>query len=50
MFLSPSSLAQILVLTIGIYLVLSFLRTTRGSVLIRGLAVASIVIMAGLRS
>lgn len=48
MSLSASSVIQILVLTTGIYLLMSFLRTTRGSVLIRGLAVASLVVIVGL--
>ena len=43
-----ASALQILILTVGIYLVLGFLRTTRGGGLLRGLVVAILVVVAGL--
>lgn len=46
--LDAKTIVQILVLTVGIHVVLSFLRETRGSGLIRGVAVALIVIFGGL--
>lgn len=49
MFLTaPTTIAQVLILAIGIYLLLSFLRTTRGSGLVRGLGLALIVGVYGL--
>ncbi|MEM9379398.1 MAG: diadenylate cyclase [Planctomycetota bacterium] len=48
MSFDPKTIVQILVLTVGIHVVLSFLRTTRGSGLIRGVAVAMVVIFGGL--
>ena len=41
--LSPKVLLQILILTFGIYLLLSFLRTTRGSGLVSGVSLILIV-------
>ncbi|MEM1447967.1 MAG: diadenylate cyclase [Planctomycetota bacterium] len=48
MSLDPKTIVQILVLTVGIHVALSFLRTTRGSGLIRGVAIAMFVIFGGL--
>lgn len=48
MQLTPAAILQILILTVGIYLVLGFLRTTRGGGLLRGLVVAILVVVAGL--
>ena len=48
MFLDPKTIAQIVVLTIGAHIVLSFLRTTRGSGLIRGVLIALVVIFGAL--
>ena len=41
--LSPKALLQVLILTFGIYLLLSFLRTTRGSGLVSGVSLILIV-------
>ncbi|MEM6672714.1 MAG: diadenylate cyclase [Planctomycetota bacterium] len=46
--LDPKTIVQVLILTMGIHVVLSFLRTTRGSGLIRGVAIALFVIFGGL--
>jgi len=46
--LDPKTIVQILILTVGIHVVLSFLRTTRGSGLIRGVGVALLVVFGGL--
>jgi diadenylate cyclase len=43
-----SSILQILILSFGIYLVLGFLRTTRGTGLVRGLAVTALLAVVGL--
>ena len=40
---NTTSLLQILILTTGIYVVLGFLRTTRGSGLVKGLGVTLLV-------
>lgn len=48
MNLSPVTVLQVAILTAGIYAVLSFLRTTRGSGLVRGLTVTFVVGMIGL--
>lgn len=49
MQLTLSAVLQILILTLGVYLVLSFLRTTRGSGILRGLVVASLILIVGLK-
>lgn len=48
MEISPSSIGQVLIFATGIYLALSFLRTTRGSGLVRGLVVSGLVVAVGL--
>lgn len=48
MLLDPKTIGQIVVLTIGSHIVLSFLRTTRGSGLIRGVVIALIVVFGAL--
>ncbi|MFT5733176.1 MAG: diadenylate cyclase, partial [Planctomycetota bacterium] len=48
MLLDPNTIGQILVLTVGSHIVLSFLRTTRGSGLIRGVVIALIVVFGAL--
>ncbi|QDV06299.1 DNA integrity scanning protein DisA [Planctomycetes bacterium Poly30] len=48
MLLDPKTIGQILVLTVGSHIVLSFLRTTRGSGLIRGVVIALIVVFGAL--
>ncbi len=48
MNLDWSSILQILILSFGIYLVLGFLRTTRGTRLVRGLAVTALFVAIGL--
>ncbi|MEM8709936.1 MAG: diadenylate cyclase [Planctomycetota bacterium] len=48
MLLDPKTIAQIVVLTIASHIVLSFLRTTRGSGLIRGVVIALIVVFGAL--
>ena len=45
---NSTSLLQIVILTTGIYVVLGFLRTTRGSGLVRGLGVTLLVGVVGL--
>jgi hypothetical protein len=45
---TSSSIFQVLILSAGVYLVLGFLRTTRGTGLVRGLAVTALVGVLGL--
>lgn len=48
MNLDPKTILQILVLAVGAHIVLSFLRTTRGSGLVRGVMIALVVVFGGL--
>lgn len=48
MTLDPKTILQILVLAVGAHIVLSFLRTTRGSGLVRGVVIALVVVFGGL--
>lgn len=48
MNIDTSSVLQVLILSLGIYLVLGFLRTTRGTGIVRGLAVAAVLAAVGL--
>ena len=48
MNLDPKTILQVLVLAVGAHIVLSFLRTTRGSGLVRGVLIALFVVFGGL--
>ena len=48
MNLDPKTILQVLVLAVGAHIVLSFLRTSRGSGLVRGVLIALFVVFGGL--